>query len=284
MSTLHIFCETGAFGDTALNLCRCWGAMQACGHTETVVHTTPYFLYGSPPVATPLLPEALEIFKRCHWVKEVVMDCDYQDRSSFAISKRYGCPIEQPLLYSGYHNVTDWLDLTDLVPEMDESRPLAVFQPISVSKKQNLVTTEELNSYIPVWDRCLKALLDRGYRVVMVGAPDDPIDLCVKPELLEQLDNKIGKWSLLQALAFALYKAEVSLSCDSWLGVWTIAARKPTAICWGHRYENDIDAWVIKFLGNTDCYRSGWGSQKEWCDAVLAAYLNQVTRGRHEKV
>lgn len=269
MADLHMFCETGAIGDTGLNLCRGHIALTRFGLDKLVVHTSPTFRFGDPRVEVPMNPSVMEIWRRTNFVREIVTDINYDDELSFKVSRKYRVPILQPMEFRDHHDIRDWIDLTDYIPEMPDGK-YALFQPISLKMKP----PNHLDDYIPVWDRCLKTLLRNDYKIIMVGGPDDPIDLCVKKEFLQDIDNKIGQWNILTALAFTLYKANVVVACDSWAAIWGAAARKKTAIAWGYRMENNIDFWVTGFLGNRDCYKYGWSSQKDYCDALLASYLS----------
>ena len=268
MSSLHIFCETGAFGDTVLNLCRANIAMHKLGHEDVIVHSSKTFKYNDNREA-PTNPDILEIYKKTNFVKEVVFDVDYENRSSLEFSKKYNTPILQPMFFKDKHDVRDWVDLKEFLPKDIEGEKLALFQPISLKMKPQ----SHLDDYTPVWSRCLKTLLRKKYKIVMVGGKDDPIDLCVPKDLMKDIDNKIGKWSILEAIAFTLYKADIAVACDSWAALWSVASRKKTAIAWGYRMENNIDFWVTGFLGNQDCYKYGWSSQKDYTDALLANYL-----------
>lgn len=270
MTDMHIFAESGAIGDTALNLCREHIALSNSSHEKVIIHTTPYLKANE--LCIPTNPIVHEIWKRTNFIKEVVMDVKHDDEQSFKISKKYGVPIEHPMLFRNFHDIRKWVDLSKFIPEDISKEKVALFQPISLKMKPK----EHLNDYIPVWTRCLRTLINNGYRIVLVGAADDPIDLCVDKEFMPYIDNKCGKWTILQAIAFTLYRADVVVSCDSWAGLWGIAARKPTVIAWGYRMENNIDFWVTGFLGNQDCYKFGWSSQKEYCDALLAAYLGSI--------
>jgi len=280
MSDLHIFCELGAIGDTAFNFCRAHAAMEVMGHEKAVVHSAKQFQFGKSKTKIPNNPDVIEIWNNCNFLKEIVYDIDYNDASSFDISKTYGCKIEQPMIFRENHNILNWIDLRKYLPEVPDDKPTVIFQPISLEKKIHIVAPEHLDSYIPVWKRCINLLLEKNYRIIMVGGKDDPIHLCVEKKQLPYLDNKIGKWTVLQALAFTLHKANLVLSCDSWVGIWGIAAQKKTAIAWGYRYENDIDYWVTNFLGNRNFYKNGWSSQKDDCDAILAAYLSNIINSK----
>jgi hypothetical protein len=269
MADLHIYAETGAIGDTALNLCRINVALSNSNCEKAVVHTSPILKANGLQIKTN--PIVHEILKRTSFIREVVTDVDHNDRESFTKSKIYGVPIHQPFEFREKNNILDWVDLKEFIPEKSEVKT-ALFQPISLKTKPK----KHLDDYIPVWDRCLKTLIKKGYRIVMVGAEDDPIDLCVNKKHMSHIVNQCGSWSMLESIAFTLYEADVVLSCDSWAGLWGAAARKPTAIAWGYRMENNIDYWVTNFLGNRDIYEYGWSSQKDYCDAHLAHYLSAL--------
>ena len=270
MADLHIYAESGAIGDTALNLCREHNALVKWGFDKAIIHTTPILKAGHMDI--PSNPIVNEIWRRTNFIKEVVMDVDPDDSETYTFSRKYNAQIHHPMEFTEYSDIKDWVDLRDLTPEVHADKKIALFQPISLRMKPK----DHLDDYIPIWTRCLKTLIRKNYHIVMVGAADDPIDLCVEKQFLSSIDNKCGKWSILEAVAFTMYRADIVISCDSWAGIWGAASRKPTAIAWGYRMEHDIDFWVMSFMGNQDCYKYGWSSQKEYCDALLAAYLGTL--------
>lgn len=267
----HIYFETGAIGDTALNLCRAHIGMKNRNLQSCVVHTSPIFKFGDPKIVVPSNPDVIEIIKNTNFIQEIVYDIDYDKAESFKISKKYNCPIYQPNEFRNYHNIKEWVNLEKYLLPIEIKKKLAIFQPISLKYKP----IQHLEDYIPVWKRCLEALLAKDYHIVMVGGPEDQIELCVPNEIRQYLDNKIQVWSPLNSLAFLLYQADFILSCDSWAAIWGAAARKHTAIAWGYRMENNIDFWVTGFLGNQDCYKYGWSSQKEFCDIYLSDFIRE---------
>lgn len=273
MSTLHIYCETGAIGDTALNLCRTHIAMEDQGHAEAIVHTSPIFRFGEPMMEKPYNPDVITILKNCPFIKDVVFDCNYNDLTTFKFSQKYNCPIQQPMTYRERHNIKDWVNLESFFPpDAPMEGKIAVFQPISLRYKPQ----KHLEDYIPEWNRCIKTLCQHGYKVVMVGGIDDPIHLTMNKFIIEKTINKIGSWTQLQSLAYLLYRANIVVGCDSWAAIWGIAARIPSAVAWGYRMEAQIDWWVTGFLGNRDCYKYAWSSQKDYCDVALANYLGNL--------
>ena len=68
MSDLHIYFETGAIGDTGLNICRANIAMQALGHDAAIVHTSPIF--KSHGKIKQSCPNVAEIIKSCNFIKK----------------------------------------------------------------------------------------------------------------------------------------------------------------------------------------------------------------------
>jgi hypothetical protein len=270
LSDLHIYAESGAIGDTALNLCRQHIALTAGNYEKAIIHTTP-FLIAANGVNIPSNPTVHEIWRRTNFIKEVITDVEHGKEETFRFSKKHNKIIEHPMISREYNDIREWVDLKDLCPDV-KGEKIAAFQPISLKMKPK----DHLDDYIPVWDRCLRTLINKGYKIFMMGAEDDPIKLCVKDEFLPHIENRCGKWSILEAIAFTIYKANVVVSCDSWAGIWGAAARKKTAIAWGYRMEQNIDFWVTNFLGNNDCYKYGWSSQKEYCDALLADYLSKT--------
>ena len=87
MSDLHIYFETGAIGDTGLNICRANIAMQALGHDAAIVHTSPIF--KSHGKIKQSCPNVAEIIKSCNFIKSIEYDIDYDIRESFYFSKKY---------------------------------------------------------------------------------------------------------------------------------------------------------------------------------------------------
>ena len=114
----------------------------------------------------------------------------------------------------------------------------------------------------------------------MVGGLQDQIELTMQQKTIDKTINKIGKWSILESLAFTIYKADIVLACDSWSAIWGPAAKVKTFTSWGYRMENDIDFWVTGFLGNRNFYEYGWSSQKDYCDAYLAGKLSDYLAGK----
>ena len=87
MADLHIYAETGAIGDTALNLCRINVALSNSNCEKAVVHTSPILKANGLQIKTN--PIVHEILKRTSFIREVVTDVDHNDRESFNKSKKY---------------------------------------------------------------------------------------------------------------------------------------------------------------------------------------------------
>lgn len=274
MSDLHIYFETGCVGDTGLNLCRAHTAMCAMGHSGVVVHTSPVFRFGNPPRESPSSPVVSEILRRCPFIREVVYDVDYSDATSFSWSRERRCKIHQPMIYRDANDIREYVDLREFIPPYPSESKVALLHPVSLRYKPQ----DRLYDYIPVWDRCVGLLSEKGFRIVMVGSEDDPIDLTMSKSARGHCDSMVGRWSLLQSLAFLMYRAEFVVACDSWASIWGPAARVQTVCAWGYRMESDTDFWVTNFLGNRDFYKHGWSSQKDYCDALLAAHLGKKIR------
>lgn len=278
MSNLHIYFETGAIGDTCFNLCRANIAMEHEGHDATIVHTSPIFKTNGYEIKTN--PNVAKILSKCNFIKSVEYDIDYNIKESFSYSKKYQKNIKQPMFTRENNDLKSWIDLTEFLPPCEEKEKVAVFQPISLIQKPK----QYLNDYIPVWDRCIRLLHEKKYKIYMVGAENDPIDLCIKPETQKLTINMLGKWSLLQSLSFTMYKADLIVSCDSWAAIWGPASKIQTFTAWGYRMENNIDTWALGFLGNRQYYKFGWSSQKEYCDAYLAGCLSDYLAGPKNEV
>jgi len=278
MSDLHIYCETGAIGDIAISICRSHIAMEAWGHTKTIIHTSPIFRYGNPPQDKPYNSDCITILQHCNFIKDIVFECEHDKPETIQISKKYKCQITQPIIYREKQNILDWINLKNFLPKEEFKGKVAIFHPVSLANKPS----KHLDDYIPEWDRCIKTLIQNGFTIVMVGGENDPIHLTMKKTTIEKINNKIGLWSQLESLAFLLYRADVVVSCDSWGAIWGPAARIPSAIAWGYRMENNIDWWVTGFIGNKDCYKYSWSSQKDYCDVDLANYLGRLNiKERH---
>ena len=276
MSDLHIYFETGAIGDTGLNLCRANIAMEFMKHDSSIVHTSPIFrCHGKEKQSC---PNVKEILNSCKFIKTIEYDVDYNNRNSFNFSKKYNCHIHQPMFFREENNIKEWIDLQKYIPTINECEKIAVLQPISLDLKP----PPHLDDYVPVWDRCVNLLQEKGYSIFMVGGPNDKIDLTMKSKTIDKTVNKLGKWSILEALAFTIYKADIVLACDSWSAIWGPASKIKTFTAWGHRMENNIDFWVTGFLGNKEYYEYGWSSQKEYCDAYLAGKISDYLAKREE--
>jgi hypothetical protein len=278
-NSLHIYFETGAIGDTAFNLCRANIAMQNRNHDDCIVHTSPIFRFGNPTIEIPSNPDVSTILNKTNFIREIVFDVDYKIAESFIKSQKYNCEIYQPNEYRKFNNILEWIDLKEYHLPCETTSKTAIFQPISLQFKPR----QHLEDYIPVWTRCIETVLQNGYEIFMVGGANDDIDQCIPKNLMKYLNNKINLWSPLNSLAFLLYRSDIVISCDSWAAIWGIAARKPTAVAWGYRMENNIDFWATNFLGNKDCYKYGWSSQKDFCDIYLAQYLNSIKLNQQKK-
>lgn len=256
MEYLHVYAETAAIGDTAFNLCRFNAAMHATNSYKVIVHTRKDFAANNRVLQSN--PNVIEIYKKTNFIENVVFD-----EENYLGKEYFHC--------LSHNNILNWIDLQEYIPEK-KSKKTILFQPISLKFKPK----EHINDYIPVWKRCIDCLLRKNYEIIMVGGLDDPLDLCIESKHFNRINNKCGKWTILQSIAYLLYEADAVLSCDSWAGIWGIAARKPTAISWGYRMENNIDWWATNFLGNRDVYKYGWSSQKDYCDALLADFLSKL--------
>lgn len=272
MKELHIYFETGAIGDTGLNLCRANIAMENMNLDSTIVHTSPIF--KSHGKTKPSCPNVKTILDSCKFIKKVEYDIDYNIKESFYFSKKYNCEILQPMEFRNEHNIKDWVDLRKFVPEKNCSNKIAVLQPVSLEMKPQ----QFVDYYIPKWDRCVNLLHEKGYKIYMVGGEKDPFELCLSQENIKKTINKIGCWSILESLAFTIYESDIVLACDSWSAIWGPASKVKTFTAWGYRMENNIDFWVTNFLGNKRFYEYGWSSQKEYCDAYLAGLLSEYLR------
>jgi hypothetical protein len=259
---LHIFAESGAIGDQALNLCRINAALVKGGYQKAIIHTSS--ILHANGIDIPINPDVLKIWERTKFIKEVIIDNNCG-------SPKEDFKIQEPMDFLEINDIREWVDLKDFIPDFTGEK-IALFQPISLKLKPK----DHINDYIPVWNLCLKTLIRKGYEIFMVGSENDPIDLCVDKEFLPYINNKCGKWSVLESIAFTIYCSDFVLSCDSWAGLWGIASQKKTAIAWGHRMENNIDFWVSNFLGNKNYYKYGWSSQKDYCDAFLAEYIESL--------
>ena len=268
MEDLHIYFETGAIGDTAFNLCRANIAMEAMNLKSTIVHTSNIFKSHGKIKQT--CPNVKTILESTSFIKKIEYDVDYNDTDSFRYSKKYETPIYQPMFYRDENDIKSWVDLSRYIPEKKGDRKVAVLQPVSLEMKP----PPYVDWYVPIWDRCVNLLHEKGYEIVMVGGTNDPIERCMKSETIKKTNNKIGAWSILESLAFTIYESDLVLACDSWSAIWAPAARIKTFTAWGYRMENHIDFWATGFLGNRNYYEYGWSSQKDYCDAYLAGKIS----------
>lgn len=267
MNYLHIYFETGAIGDTGLNLCRANIAMQASNLDGVIVHTSPIFkCHGKIKQSC---PNVLKILESCNFIKGIEFDIDYNNRESFYLSKKYNCQIHQPMIFRDNNDIKSWVDLKKYIPETKKEKT-AVFHPISLSLKPEAF----IDWYVPIWDRCINILHEKGYEIFMIGGIDDPISQTMQKSTIQKTINKIGCWSILESLAFTIYESDIVVACDSWAAIWAPAAKIKTFTAWGYRMENNIDFWVTNFLGNREYYDFGWSSQKEYCDAYLAGQIS----------
>jgi hypothetical protein len=266
-----MFMETGAIGDMAIGLCRAFAGMIAEKHSDVIVHVSQKFRTRNFPLLEyEANPNAIKILENCSFVKEICFDCDYNKKNGMAYSKKHSCKIEEPKFGCDFIDIRKYLALYNFIPDdFDLKGKIALFQPISLKSKPSA----NINEYIPVWNECLEALLSKGYKIVMVGAKNDPYHVTFDPKYEEKIINKCGKWSMLQSVAYLLYRCDLVVSCDSWAAMWGIACRLPTLAAWGYRMREETDFWLLDFLGNKDCYKYGWSNEKEKCDEHLAKYI-----------
>ncbi len=274
MNALHVYFETGAVGDTAINLCRYNRAMLDGGYDWVVVHTSKFFRYSDPDRIGWSSPVVREILKRATFIHEVVYDIDYTNPSTWTKSRKYGVPIQEPYAKSDHNDIKRLCDLTEFIPDHEPGPLRAIIHPVSLKYKP----LTHLDDYVPTWDRCVGMLKEKGYDVVLVGSDEDPVHRTMRPETLDLCTNMIGKWTLLQSLAYAIYRCQWVVACDSWASIWGPAAKVQTVCAWGHRMEYGQDFFITDFMGNRDFYKHGWSSQKEYCDALLAAHIGEKLR------
>lgn len=266
-----MFMDINAIGDMALNLCRAFAGMVAGGHSDVVVHTSAKFQTNTFPLQECACnPNALKILENCSFIREVCHECEPSKPETMVYSQKYKSKIEEPKFGCDFINIRKYLSLYNFVPDdHDIKGKVAIFQPISLRHKP----AEKIKHYIPVWNKCLETLISQDYTIVMVGAKDDPYQITFDPKYEDHIFIKCGKWSLIESLAYLCYRSDLVVSCDSWAAMWGIASRLPTLAAWGYRMQNEIDLWVLDFLGNKDCYKYGWSSEKEKCDQYLAKYI-----------
>lgn len=270
-----MYSETGAIGDTAIALCRAFAAMVALKHSDTVIHSCKTFKFNqdSEIRECPTNPNVIKILENCSFIKEIVLDCDYGNPDSFQHSTKYGCKIEQPNYGCDFIDIRKFISLYNHIPDDYELQgKVALFQPISLrSKPKNFI-----EDYIAKWDKTIESLIEANFKIVMVGAIDDPYQITFNAKYEEKIINKCGKWNILESLAYLMHRADLVVSCDSWAAMWGIACRLPTLVAWGYRMQQEIDLWLLDFIGNKDCYKYDWASKKETCDKFLANYIHKI--------
>lgn len=273
MSIFHTYCECGAIGDTAFNICRTHTAMEKLSCNSAIIHTAPFLLINQFDYNQQVFlnNEVVEIWNNCNFVDKVEIDVNLEDGKSIYFSDKYQAKIWQPMFTRERNSLLDWIDLKKYTPEIVTKQKIAVFQPISLQNKPKRFHED----YIQVWDRCLNNLLKNDFYIVMIGGKGDDFSRCFDSKYLNYIDNRVGSWSILESLSFLLYRSDIVLSCDSWAAVWAIAARIKTFVSLGYKMEFTGDFWAYGFLGNLDCYDLGWTSQGQYCDAYLAEAIKK---------
>lgn len=166
------------------------------------------------------------------------------------------------------HYINDWND----------PAKVAVFQPMSTIHK-------DLNNlHIPSWDASVKALLDKGYEIAIIGSAQDGRDIeKYYPNLLERypMRDLTGKTSMFESIDLVMNCSSFVLSCDSWSFWYGIASRKKTVAAVNASFfqqetsrRNPFSAQFSQAFGNEDVYKTCFAGSDN-CDATLANWINE---------
>ncbi len=217
---------------------------------------------------------SIEIISRCNLINKVIII------ESEKIHKKY---LENYSYYFHEMPPIEW------IPNIIEGKKLfyfdkieintnnnVIFQPISLDKKPK----EHREKYIQTWNNSIELLLDNKYNIYMIGSETNYQEMLdssiIEQNLLKHIINKMGKWTVLEALSAMMYNADLVMSCDSWAGAFGILFRIPTCFSLGYRMENGIDTWLLDFLSNRDIYVQGWSSKKEETDILFSEWIEKI--------
>ena len=223
----------------------------------------------------------LKFWSTIKFVKGIIFDVDQRTLPTDAYESNYNffSPLNSPYDEDFKYNLSNQIDFS-LFPKrfsghIDENYKTAVFQPISLKNKP----PELRNDFIATWDHSVSALIDKGYKILLIGSNDDlkVLDDIYANSYFPYLDNTInlmGCLDIFESIELVMEKADFVLSCCSWSGWYGIAARKKTAMTLGPLMEeNKKDRCFVDLMKNKDVFYMDYSSKKEEADKNIAKWI-----------
>ena len=283
----HIWSACDFWGDQMFNLC---AAKQLSSGGDVVIHTDKLAWSGATSQWYKINHEILRLWSSFDFVKGIVFDLSQKRPINEGCRNSY-FNVTQALsewgkLKSSYkHNIKDNINF-DVLEKFDceeslknlivnQSRKIAVFQPISILHKSK---KDIISEYTNPWDQCISSLINLGYEIVTIGSEKDIDDTNeYYPNLLEKypITNLMGKITMFQAIDLVINYSDFVLSCDSWSGWYGIASRTKTAVAAGKNFRNGNENGYVMGLGNDDIYTLDYSFEKEKCDLNLANWTQK---------
>tara|TARA_Y100000114_G_scaffold141165_1_gene146696 strand:- start:2464 stop:3324 length:861 start_codon:yes stop_codon:yes gene_type:complete len=274
---LHVFFPTGLWGDQFLGLFSCHYHMKALGKQGIVIHTSRNLFDAHHKRYINTTADILKFWSTFDTIKSVHFDLD----------QRYLIEDVEKCLYEifgyidvGYDdnyksNLADFIDFS-LFPDSNlkiSGSKIAVFQPLSLKNKPS----ELVNDYICEWSESVKQLLEKKYKIYLIGSKDN-LKECEKlyPFLFNNFNiiNLMGKISMFEAINLIMNKADFVLSCCSWAGWCGISSRKKTAIAVGPLMEKGkTDERYVNLIRNKDIFYMDYSSKKEQSDKDISRWI-----------
>jgi hypothetical protein len=272
---IGVFLSNGAFGDQSWAFCQIDDLCKYFNEPSVTVHTSRSFYYthgDQEKYITPPSADVLQLWSMNKQIKSIVFDIVDKNSLQSAVKKHEWFT---NLLTKGfkpyeYHDLKENLIFTSKYTKISD-KPLAVFQPVSLAKKPK----DKLDSYIQPWNETLNAVINKGFDIAVIGTESEKIDFSKTfyPKFDKYLIDLVGKTTLNQALEIIVNQSSLVLSCDSWSGVFGISCRKPTCMSFGYRLQNNIDSFLMDYLGNKDVYIQQNASDKEMADYNFAEWI-----------
>lgn len=281
-SKVGAFFDNGAIGDQCFSLCKAYSACRKFGVKSIDVHTDRVFFYHHGPEDRHIVTPNSNVFSI--WAASSLVNSIHFSFSRHTwqedhkrLSGEYEFFfIDLPHQYSVQDiNMKDWLDMR-MYRTLDlEGEKIAIFQPTSLKLKPKATRQQ----YIMIWDQSLKALMDLGYEIYMIGSNEDRqvAHQTIHPDRLGKIHDLMGKVSILSAIEMVMYQSDFVLSCDSWAGLYGVANKVKTCLALGPKtWDGDIE--YFHFLGNRSYWCAAASAKPKEADQIFAHYINHELR------
>ena len=287
----HVWSPSCFWGDQIFHLVT---AKRFADGKNIIIHTSRDAWAGATQTWSHMNFDILKFWTAFNFVKGIVFDVSQRSfqledivRSMFWVKEMAHTISTSPLLESNTYNIAEDIDFFSLprfsdnkqhyINDWNDPTKVAVFQPMSTIHK------DKNNLHLPPWDESIKALLSKGYEIVVIGSAQDRQDIeKYYPDLLERypMRDLIGKTSMFESIDLLMNHSSFVLSCDSWSTWYGIASRKKTAAAvnkgWlsvGSPYEH-LSTHYYQAFGNEDIYKTCFEGS-DHCDTTLANWINE---------